>query len=75
MQVSVGEARVQADSQEQIMNSAQRGRIQAKRKPGEYAMPYASCGPILWPFLRSSARDMTIEAVRGTIAIKGIRGN
>ena len=37
----------------------------------EHGLPYASWGPILWPFLRSSARDPTIKAVRGTVAIKG----
>ena len=31
---------------------------------------YASWGPIFWPFLRNSARDLTIKAVRGTVAIK-----
>ena len=32
---------------------------------------YASWGPIFWPFLRSTARDTTIKAVRGAVAIRG----
>ena len=32
---------------------------------------YASWGPRVWPPLRSSAQDLTIKAVRGTVAIKG----
>ena len=36
---------------------------------------YAPWGPILWPFLRSSARAPTINAVRGTVAIKGVLDN
>ena len=39
------------------------------------AMSYASWAPIFWPFLKSSARALTIKAVRGTVAIKGICGN
>ena len=35
-------------------------------------MTYASWGPIFWPFLRSSAREPKIKAVRGSVAIKGI---
>ena len=30
---------------------------------------------MVWPFLRSSARALTIKAVRGTVAIKDIFGN
>ena len=33
---------------------------------------YASWGPIFWPFLRRTARALTIKAVRGTVAIGGI---
>ena len=36
---------------------------------------YASWGPIVSPSLRSSARAPTIEAVRGTVAIKGVLDN
>ena len=38
-------------------------------------MPSASWGPTFWPSLRSSARDTTIKAIRGTVAIKGIFDN
>ena len=41
---------------------------QRKKSTPKNLICYASWGPILWPFLRSSARDLTIEAVRG---IKG----
>ena len=34
------------------------------------SIPYASPGPMFWPFLRRSARAPTNKAVRGTIAIK-----
>ena len=44
----------------------------AKRLP---CIDYARWGPIFWPFLRSSARDPTIEAARGTVAIKGVFDN
>ena len=33
---------------------------------------YASWGPIFWSFLRSSERDPTTKAVRGTVAVKGV---
>ena len=35
-------------------------------------LAYASWGPIFWPFLRRSARAPKTEAVRGTVAIKGV---
>ena len=37
--------------------------------------PYASWGPLFWPFLRGSARAPTIKTVRRTAAIKGIFDN
>ena len=37
------------------------------RTAGAYLL--CELGPILWPFLRSSARDSTMKAVRGTVAI------
>ena len=37
--------------------------------------PYASWGPMFWPFLRSPARAPTIRAVRATVAIKNIFDN
>ena len=43
--------------------------------PAKHYIRYASWGPILWPFLRSSARALAIKAVRGTVAIKGNFGN
>ena len=45
------------------------------RYPVYYGIPYASWGPIFWPFLRSSARDPTTKAARGTVAIRGTFGN
>ena len=32
-------------------------------------------GPTFWPFLRSFARALTINAVRGAVAIKGLFDN
>ena len=41
----------------------------------EKGIGYASWGPIFWLFFRSSAQDLTMKAVRGTAAVKGIFDN
>ena len=49
-------------------------RIKDHRHQNFHYAEYASWCPRFWPFLRSPARAPTINAIRGTVAIKGIKG-
>ena len=60
-----------------LMNSTSSTKlIQTEKRRRQFSsIIYASWGPEFWPFLRSSARALTIKAVRGAVATNGVFDN